>query len=47
MSGWHAPGKTRLHSSHTPTLQELAVFAVGLFVAVMIGIASSGMLPIA
>jgi hypothetical protein len=42
MSVWHAHGKTR----HTPTLQEIAVFAAGLFVAMMIGIAASGVLPL-
>ena len=46
MSVWHAHGKTRLHPAHKPTLQEVAVFAVGLFVAVMIGIAASGVLPL-
>ena len=46
MSVWHAHGKTRLRLTHTPTLQEAAVVAAGLFVAVMIGIAASGVLPL-
>ena len=46
MSVWHAHGKPRLHPPHTPTLQEAVVFAAGLFVAMMIGIAASGVLPL-
>ena len=46
MSVWHAQGRPRLLPTRTPTLPEIAVFAVGLFVAVMIGIAASGVLPL-
>jgi hypothetical protein len=46
MSVPHAPGKTRLYLTHTPTLQEIAIFAAGLFAAVMVGIAASGVLPL-
>jgi hypothetical protein len=46
MSVWHAQGKTRLYPTHPPTLQEIAIFAGGLFVAVMVGIAASGVLPL-
>ena len=47
MAVWHAHGKTRLRLAHAPTRQEVAVFAAALFVAVMIGIAASGALPLA
>jgi hypothetical protein len=46
MSVWHAQEKTRLYPMHAPTLQEIAIFAGGLFVAVMVGIAASGVLPL-
>ncbi|MEJ0065721.1 MAG: hypothetical protein WDM85_10070 [Caulobacteraceae bacterium] len=46
MSVWHAHEKTPPHPTQTPTLQEIAVFAAGLFVAVMVGIAASGVLPL-
>ena len=47
MSFWHAHGKPRLrHVTHTLTPQEVAIFAAGLFVAVMVGIAASGVLPL-
>jgi hypothetical protein len=46
MSVWHAHEKTRLYPTHAPTLQEIAIFAGGLFVAVMVGIAASGVLPL-
>jgi hypothetical protein len=46
MSVWHAHGRPRLLPTRTPSLQEVAVVAAGLFVAVMIGIAASGMLPL-
>ena len=46
MSVWHAHGKTRLQSTHATRLQEFAIFAAGLFVAVMVGIAASGVLPL-
>jgi hypothetical protein len=47
MSFWHAHGKPRLrHPTHTLTPQEVAIFAAGLFVAVMVGIAASGVLPL-
>ena len=46
MSVWHAQDKTRLHPTHAPTLQEIAIFAAGLFAAVMVGIVASGVLPL-
>jgi hypothetical protein len=46
MSVWHAQGKTRLYPTHALTLQEIAIFAVGLFAAVMVGIAASAVLPL-
>jgi hypothetical protein len=46
MSVWRAQEKTRLYPTHPPTLQEIAIFAAGLFAAVMVGIAASGVLPL-
>jgi len=47
MSVWHAQRKTRLHQlAHAFSIQEVAIFAAGLFAAVMVGIAASGVLPI-
>ncbi len=46
MSVWHAPEKQRLHpAAHAPSLQEIAIFAVGILAAMMVGIAASGVLP--
>jgi hypothetical protein len=46
MPVWHAHAKPRLPITRRPSLQEVAVFGAGLLVAVMIGIAASGVLPL-
>ncbi len=46
MAGWRAQGKTRVYPTHTPTLQEIAIFAASLLAAMMVGIAASGVLPL-
>ena len=47
MSVWHAPGKTQRQApAHPFSLQEVAIFATGILVAVMVGIAASGVLPL-
>jgi hypothetical protein len=48
VSIWHAPQRARPHYplAHHVTMSDLAIFAVGMFVAVMVGIAASGMLPL-
>jgi hypothetical protein len=48
MSVWPAHGKTqRQVPAHPFSLQEVAIFATGVLVAMMVGIAASGVLPIA
>ncbi len=48
MSVWHPPGKTQQQGPvHPFSLQEVAIFATGVLVAMMVGIAASGVLPIA
>ena len=47
MSIWHAPTRAHPHiPAHPITLQEIAIFAGGLIVAMMVGIAASGVLPL-
>ncbi|HZZ89572.1 MAG TPA: hypothetical protein VFE13_14675 [Caulobacteraceae bacterium] len=48
MTVWHASTKpARGEASHGYSAQEIAIFAAGLLIAVMVGIAASGALPIA
>ena len=48
MSIWHAPSSERPHiPAHPVTLPDLAIFAGGMIVAMLVGIAASGLLPIA
>jgi hypothetical protein len=51
VSIWHAPTRAPAHRhpqipAHPITLQDVAIFAGGLIVAMMVGIAASGVLPI-
>ena len=46
MSVWHAPPRERVHiPAHPFSPQDLAIFAGGILLAMMIGIAASGLLP--
>jgi hypothetical protein len=48
MSVFHAPEKTQRHGPvHGFKLQEIVIFAVGVFAAMLVGIAATGVLPIA
>lgn len=48
MSIWQAPPQQppRIPRHHPLTLSDLAIFAGGMLVAVMLGIAATGMLPV-
>ena len=49
MSIWHAPTRAQRHAhipAHPINLQDLAIFAGGLVIAMLVGIAASGILPI-
>jgi hypothetical protein len=47
MSVWQAPPKTRPERPPHPfSALEIAIFAAGVLVAMMVGIASSGLLPV-
>lgn len=49
MSIWHAQTRAHPHHAHIPahpvTLQDMAIFAGGLVIAMLVGIAASGVLP--
>jgi hypothetical protein len=45
VSIWHAPQRPRI-PAHPLTLSDLAIFATGMLVAVLLGIAASGVIPI-
>jgi hypothetical protein len=46
VSIWHAPSNERPHiPAHPVTLPDLAIFAAGMLVAVLVGIGASGLLP--
>ncbi len=45
MSIWQAPPRARI-PAHPLTLSDLAIFAGGMLVAVMLGIAATGVIPI-
>ena len=44
MSIWHAPQRPRI-PTHPLTLSDVAIFAGGILVAVLLGIAASGVIP--
>ncbi len=46
MSIWQAPPQPPRIPRHGLTLSDLAIFAGGMLVAVLLGIAATGMLPI-
>jgi hypothetical protein len=50
MSVWPTPHHNHEARAHIPahplSLQDLAIFAGGLLIAVMIGVAASGVLPL-
>jgi hypothetical protein len=50
MSFWHAPTRAHPHHPHIPahpvTVQDMLIFAGGLVIAMLVGIAASGVLPI-
>jgi hypothetical protein len=46
VSVWHAPERPRPQYHHPVTLQDLAILAGGMFVAMMVGIAATGLLPV-
>ncbi len=47
MSIWHAQTPARSHiPAHHVTVQDLAIFAGGMIVAVLVGIAATGILPV-
>ncbi len=45
MSIWQAPPRPRVHA-HPLTFSDVAIFAGGMLLAVMLGIAASGVIPI-
>jgi hypothetical protein len=45
VSSWQAPQRPRI-PAHPLTFSDLAIFAGGLLVAVMLGIAASGVIPL-
>jgi len=45
VSIWQAPQHPRVHA-HPLTFSDVAIFAGGMFLAVMLGIAASGVIPI-
>ena len=45
MSIWHAPQRPRI-PVHPFTGSDLAIFGVGMLVAVLLGIAASGVIPL-
>jgi hypothetical protein len=45
VSIWHAPQRPRIHA-HPLTLSDVAIFAGGMLLAVMLGIAATGLIPI-
>ena len=46
MSLWHEPGKRPQHPpAHSRSFIEVSLIAGGLFLAVLVGIAASGMAP--
>ena len=45
MSIWQAPQRPR-SSAHPLTLSDIAIFAGGMLLAVMLGIAASGVIPL-
>ncbi|HEX3407011.1 MAG TPA: hypothetical protein VHS81_07215 [Caulobacteraceae bacterium] len=45
MSIWHAPQRPRI-PAHPLTLSDLAIFAGGLLLAMMLGIAATGLIPL-
>jgi hypothetical protein len=48
MSVFHAPEKQQRHGqARAFTLQEIVIFAFGVLAAMMVGIAATGVLPIA
>jgi hypothetical protein len=50
VSIWHAPTRAHPNPQHIPahpvTLQDMAIFAGGLVLAMLVGIAASGVLPL-
>lgn len=44
MSIWQAPQRPRI-PAHPLTLSDVTIFASGLVIAVLLGIAASGLLP--
>jgi uncharacterized protein involved in exopolysaccharide biosynthesis len=44
VSIWHVPQRPRI-PAHPLTLSDLAIFAGGMLLAVMLGIAATGVLP--
>jgi hypothetical protein len=45
VSIWQAPQRPRI-PTHPLTLSDLAIFAAGMLVAVLLGIAATGVLPL-
>jgi hypothetical protein len=47
VSIWHTPTPVRPHiPAHHVTAQDLAIFAGGMIVAMLVGIAATGILPV-
>ena len=45
VSIWQAPQRPRIPAHHPLTFSDLAIFAGGMLLAVMLGIAATGVLP--